>query len=247
MVIQALYYDVCDIGKHIKKSKRKFTWRFSIDGKEHTIEFYTSVLSGKRKIIHNGSVLYEGQKVLTTSFQFPFSIDINMLNIVQHGDTYELRINNQVFAHLYNQQKMKQEFKWEYGDGENESEKRDKDRERERERDREDKGQSYESNDYYPKKETKTTSGWGSVNQAKEKMKKNSARNERNDDEDESSNNDPGFSSGFEAFEYKGKKNSETTNRGFDDYKNTYSKNEEKEKRNSASGFENRASVKKGK
>jgi len=121
MVIQALYYDSRDIGKHIKKSKRLYTWRFSIDGKEHLVEFYTSVLTGKKKIIHNGTVLYEGQKVLSTSFQFPFSIDVNMLNIVQHGDSFELRINNQVFAHLYNQEKMKKEFQWEGGQSESQS------------------------------------------------------------------------------------------------------------------------------
>lgn len=35
------------------------------------------------------------------AFQFPFHIGKNALNIVQHGDKFELRINNQSFTHLY--------------------------------------------------------------------------------------------------------------------------------------------------
>lgn len=39
------------------------------------------------------------------AFNFPFSIGRNSLSIVQHGDKFELRINNQSFDHLYNQSK----------------------------------------------------------------------------------------------------------------------------------------------
>lgn len=63
---------------------------------------------------------------MSTSFQFPFSIASNMCNIVQHGEQFELRINNQVFAHLYDQriivpiycnpsEKMRREFQYEDG------------------------------------------------------------------------------------------------------------------------------------
>jgi len=40
---------------------------------------------------------------MTSSFQFPFSVENASSMIVQHGDQFELRINNQVFSHLYNQ------------------------------------------------------------------------------------------------------------------------------------------------
>lgn len=113
MVIQVLSYDVQDIGKHMKKSKRRFTWRFSIDKSEHTVDLVVSYLSGKKKVSLDDRVLYEGQKVMSTSFQFPFSIGANMCNIVQHGEQFELRINNQVFAHLYDQVKMQREFVYE--------------------------------------------------------------------------------------------------------------------------------------
>ena len=45
------------------------------------------------------------------SFQHPFTLDGYALNILQQGDTFELRINNKVFSHLYNQVKTNTEFK----------------------------------------------------------------------------------------------------------------------------------------
>ncbi len=36
-----------------------------------------------------------------------------MLNIVQHGDQFELRIDNQSFSHLYNMEKTRNAFKYE--------------------------------------------------------------------------------------------------------------------------------------
>ncbi len=41
-----------------------------------------------------------------SAFQFPFHIGKNALNIVQHGDKFELRINNQSFTHLYDNGKL---------------------------------------------------------------------------------------------------------------------------------------------
>jgi hypothetical protein len=41
------------------------------------------------------------------AFNFPFSIGRNSLSIVQHGDKFELRINNQSFSHLYENSKSR--------------------------------------------------------------------------------------------------------------------------------------------
>lgn len=42
---------------------------------------------------------------------FPFSIGKNSLSVVQHGDKFELRINNQSFQHLYENKMTSQHFK----------------------------------------------------------------------------------------------------------------------------------------
>lgn len=109
-------------------SKKKYIWRYEIAGKEHRIELEYSLLSGKRKIFQDGKVLYEGNqllscfseiitfllyRVLGAAFQFPFSVDGNNLNIIQQGESFELRINNQVFTHLWQQEKTKSEFQYE--------------------------------------------------------------------------------------------------------------------------------------
>ena len=52
-------------------------------------------------------------RVLGAAFQFPFTLEGNNLNIIQQGETFELRINNQVFTHLWQQEKNKSEFQYE--------------------------------------------------------------------------------------------------------------------------------------
>jgi len=42
---------------------------------------------------------YEG------AFNFPFHIGKNSLSIIQHGEKFDLRVNNQSFEHMYNQRK----------------------------------------------------------------------------------------------------------------------------------------------
>lgn len=41
--------------------------------------------------------------MLTSSFQYPFTLEGFALNVIQQGDAFELRINNKVFSHLYTQ------------------------------------------------------------------------------------------------------------------------------------------------
>ena len=41
------------------RTKKLFIWKFSLDGKDYTIELYNSMLSGKKKIAQNGQVVYE--------------------------------------------------------------------------------------------------------------------------------------------------------------------------------------------
>ena len=87
----------------------------------YKLELEFSYLSGKRKITENGRVIHETSEfkktkiikrknyfflflsMITSAFQYPFSLDGNSLNIIQQGEAFELRINNQVFTHLYNQ------------------------------------------------------------------------------------------------------------------------------------------------
>eukprot|EP00742_Colponemidia_sp_Colp-10_P001436 GILJ01001545.1.p1 GENE.GILJ01001545.1~~GILJ01001545.1.p1 ORF type:complete len:569 (+),score=92.58 GILJ01001545.1:39-1709(+) len=108
--VKPVYYEEDDVGKRVKKSKRKYTWKVDLDSTHHTIELYASFLSGKKAVYQDGRPIHESAKIMDQTFQFPFRIRDHLLNIVQHGDTYELRIDNVSFSYLYNQERMKSEF-----------------------------------------------------------------------------------------------------------------------------------------
>jgi len=77
----------------MKGTKKLFIWKFNLDNKDYTIELYTSMLSGKKKILQNSQLIYENNSY-QGAFNFPFSIARNSLSVVQHGDRFELRVNN---------------------------------------------------------------------------------------------------------------------------------------------------------
>ncbi|CAK91996.1 unnamed protein product (macronuclear) [Paramecium tetraurelia] len=88
--------------KNYYRSKKKCQWTFKLDNNKHILELEFSILSGKRKLILDGRVLHESM-MLSSQFQYPFTLEGFALNILQQGNTFELRINNKDFSHLYNQ------------------------------------------------------------------------------------------------------------------------------------------------
>lgn len=109
--IQALRFEIEEVGKHVKGSKKRFTWDVSLKDKYHTIILDFSFISGKVKITVDRKILLENELPSNVSFQYPFTLDGFALNIIQQGETFELRINNKVFSHLYTQHKTNTEFK----------------------------------------------------------------------------------------------------------------------------------------
>lgn len=45
-------------------SKKQYVWRFKLDKVEYTIELFTSLLSGKKKIIQNAAIIYYDKKYI---------------------------------------------------------------------------------------------------------------------------------------------------------------------------------------
>ena len=64
-----------------------------------------SFISGKVKLVVDRKTMLESELPANTSFQHPFTLDGYAINILQQGESFELRINNKVFSHLYNQAK----------------------------------------------------------------------------------------------------------------------------------------------
>ncbi len=109
--IVALHFNIEEIGKHVAGSKKRYVWAISLKNKSHTITLDFSFISGKVKITVDRKVLLENEIPSNVSFQYSFTLDGFALNIIQQGETFELRINNKVFSHLYTQHKTNTEFK----------------------------------------------------------------------------------------------------------------------------------------
>ena len=83
-----------------------------LDEKEHAIELFSSTLSGKKKILHNGRNIYEKRKYRLNCFAYfvfsfgssNFNYSLNMgnhvLSVVGVGETFDLRIDNRPFQSL---------------------------------------------------------------------------------------------------------------------------------------------------
>mmetsp|Transcript_15002 Transcript_15002/g.15018 ORF Transcript_15002/g.15018 Transcript_15002/m.15018 type:complete len:136 (+) Transcript_15002:13-420(+) len=95
-----LHFDALNVGKMIKRTKRKYSWKFELDGIVYTLDFYVSKLSGKRKILLNGEIKLNTKN--TTNFSiYPVKIYSHKLYIHQIGDNqYDLRFENLSFDDL---------------------------------------------------------------------------------------------------------------------------------------------------
>lgn len=62
MSIVPQYFEIREVGKTIKSTKKQYIWRFKLEGKEYTVEMFASTLSGKKKILQNGSTIYFDSK-----------------------------------------------------------------------------------------------------------------------------------------------------------------------------------------
>lgn len=117
-MIRAINYTEEDCGETIKMTRRRYAWVFQLEDRTHEIALYYSFLSGHIKIEHNGSTVFDENRFLESAFLFSYTIDEHSIGVLQHGDGFELRIDNQVFSHLMNQERVRQEFETEKEPGE---------------------------------------------------------------------------------------------------------------------------------
>ncbi len=67
----AIYNEVSDVGKKMASSKKQVKWifTFSEDGDEYEVVLLHSTMSGKKKLLMNGKLLYESRKVVVYTIQ----------------------------------------------------------------------------------------------------------------------------------------------------------------------------------
>jgi len=106
--LKDLKYTETGVGSTIRSSKMRYMWEFRLNSVYHKLELFDSVLSARRKLLLNDTLVYD--IMLEEAFSYQFDILKCHCQLIQMGSQYELRIENQVFAHLLEIQKNKSRF-----------------------------------------------------------------------------------------------------------------------------------------
>lgn len=87
-------------------------WKIELDGKPHKIELLVSSMSGMKRILKDGYLIFEKQ-MRFGNFHHSMPIDNHMISIIELEDRFDFRIDNQPFSMLYLAEKTKKNFKQE--------------------------------------------------------------------------------------------------------------------------------------
>ncbi|PFH36631.1 hypothetical protein BESB_048230 [Besnoitia besnoiti] len=100
--VEALYAGVDLIGQTIEGSKVKYTWLLTIKGTRHKVEFFHSKISGKKRLILDGRVIYEQHVMRAHKFLYSWPLQEHLLSVVfEPGDGhFHLTINGLPFSYF---------------------------------------------------------------------------------------------------------------------------------------------------
>lgn len=98
-----LKYDSINVGKHIKSSKKRHSWKFELDSKEHQIDLFVSRISGKRTMIVDGSKKIETRKAgLDYDTTYPTKIGVHPVILHEFdGGKFDLTVGSSSFEAIY--------------------------------------------------------------------------------------------------------------------------------------------------
>ena len=107
--VRVIHFDEQAVGRRIKSTKKRYTWKFALDNQIYSIDLFVSKFSGKNVIKVNDEKLFEGKK---EGKIFHRSLDINNHNIIiiEVGKGFDLRIDGISFNIYRNQNEYHQGF-----------------------------------------------------------------------------------------------------------------------------------------
>ena len=107
--ISGFHYEENQIGGAFISSKIEYIWEFVSNGSSpNKIQLIYSKWTDNKRLFKNGIEVFN--KKNDDSFLKNFEIDGHIFSIIQLGDKFELRVDNQSFTYLYNLEKNKNFF-----------------------------------------------------------------------------------------------------------------------------------------
>lgn len=107
--VKFISFDKLNVGKHVKSTKKKFTWKFELNNQEHQVDMYCSRVTGRRKVLLNGDIRYESNALGGIGITYPFRFERSIIMVVQTGDCdFDLRIDNFSLELLAKKQRSEQ-------------------------------------------------------------------------------------------------------------------------------------------
>lgn len=107
--VKFISFDKVSVGKHVKATKKKFTWKFELNEREHQVDLYYSRVSGRRKVLLNGDIRYESDELGGIGVSYPFRFERSIIMVVQTADyDFDLRIDNFSLELLARKQRSEQ-------------------------------------------------------------------------------------------------------------------------------------------
>lgn len=104
-IFKAQNFEEHNIGKRIKSTKKRLTWRFELDKHNHQIDLYLSKLSGKIKIILDGDIKLNTRRYSEIDGNYPLKIRTRTLYVYQIGENdYDIRVGKLCFYNLLREQ-----------------------------------------------------------------------------------------------------------------------------------------------
>jgi hypothetical protein len=102
------------VGKHIKASKKKYSWLAMIDQNELRVELFVSKLSRKVKLFINKDLVHHGKLGKGHLLQFSQEYFGRQVHVLQQGKMFDLRVDSVSFQHIFQQNRNKEEFRYEF-------------------------------------------------------------------------------------------------------------------------------------
>ena len=103
-----LHYEMTKEGRLIAATTFKYSWRFQLGEKIHTVEFVLNNIFGTKEILVDGQRKTEIDTVgafLSDDINIEFYVDTELINLFAKDNEYDLKVRKQLFSLMLKESK----------------------------------------------------------------------------------------------------------------------------------------------